>query len=245
MKSIATFLLALTSSVVVADEVSVAVAANFTAPMRKIAAEFEKDTGHKTLLSFGGTGKLYAQIRNGAPFEVLLAADHETPAKLVAENAAMAASQFTYAIGKLVLWSAKPGFVDDAGEVLKKGNFARIALANPSLAPYGAAGVETLKALGVLEANQAKIVTAENVGQAYQFVASGSVELGLVALSQVLKDGPSEGSAWIVPARYYTPIRQDGVILEQGRGKPAAQALLQYLKGDKARAVIKAFGYDW
>ncbi len=165
MKSIVTFLLALTSSVVAADEVSVAVAANFTAPMRKIAAEFEKDTGHKALLSFGGTGKLYAQIRNGAPFEVLLAADHETPAKLVAENAAMAASQFTYAIGKLVLWSAKPGFVDDAGEVLKKGNFARIALANPSLAPYGAAGVETLKALGVLEANQAKIVTAENVGR--------------------------------------------------------------------------------
>jgi molybdate transport system substrate-binding protein len=227
-----------------ADEFQVAVAANFTAPAKLIAAAFEKDSGHKAMLSFGGTGKFYAQIRNGAPFEVLLAADDETPAKLVAENAALAGSQFTYAIGKLVLWSAKPGFVDDSGEVLRKGNFAHMALADPKLAPYGAAGIETMKTLGVLGANQAKVVTAENIGQAYQFVASGSAELGFVALSQVLKDGRIEGSAWIVPARYHTQIRQDAVILDKGRGKPAAEALLKYLKSDKAKAVIKAFGYD-
>jgi len=227
-----------------ADEVPVAVAANFTAPMQKIAADFEKDTGHKVLASFGATGKFYAQIRNGAPFEVLLAADDETPAKLVAENAAVSGSRFTYAIGKLVLWSAKPGIVDEAGEVLKKGGFEHIAVGNPKLAPYGAAGVETMKALGVYDALQTKIVTAENIGQTYQFVSSGNAELGFVALSQVLKDGKIEGSAWIVPAKYYTQIRQDAVILDKGRGKPAAEALLEYLKGDKAKGVIKSYGYD-
>ena len=227
-----------------ADEVPVAVAANFTAPMQKIAADFEKDTGHKVLASFGATGKFYAQIRNGAPFEVLLAADDETPAKLVAENAAVSGSRFTYAIGKLVLWSAKPGIVDEAGEVLKKGGFEHIAVGNPKLAPYGAAGVETMKALGVYDALQTKIVTAENIGQTYQFVSSGNAELGFVALSQVLKDGRIEGSAWIVPAKYYAQIRQDAVILDKGRGKPAAEALLEYLKGDKAKGVIKSYGYD-
>lgn len=232
------------SAAVRAGEVPVAVAANFTAPMQKIAAEFERDTGHKALLSFGATGKFYAQIRNGAPFEILLAADDETPAKLIAEHAGVAGSQFTYAIGKLVLWSAKPAVVDDAGEVLKKTGFDHIALANPKLAPYGAAAVATMKALAVYDALQGKMVTAENIGQTYQYVASGNALLGFVALSQVLKDGRIEGSAWIVPAKYYSQIRQDAVILDKGRGKPAAEALLKYLKGDKARTVIKSFGYD-
>jgi len=244
MKPALSFLLACFATSALADDVPVAVAANFTAPMQKIAAEFEKDTGHKVVPSFGSTGKFYAQIRNGAPFELLLAADDETPAKLVAENAAVAGSQYTYAIGKLVLWSAKPGVVDENGEVLKKGSFAHIALASPKLAPYGAAGIETMKALGVHDALAARIVTAENIGQAYQFVSSGNAELGFVALSQVLKDGRIEGSAWIVPAKYYQPIRQDLVILVPGRGKPATEALAKYLKGDKARAVIKAYGYD-
>jgi molybdate transport system substrate-binding protein len=239
------FLFALAfSSAALADDLPIAVAANFTAPMQKIAIDFEKDTGHKLVPSFGSTGKFYAQIKNGAPFEVLLAADDETPAKLIAENAGVAGSQFTYAIGKLVLWSAKPGMVDDAGEVLKKGAFDHIALANPKLAPYGAAGVETMKALGAYDALQAKIVTAENIGQTYQFVSSGNAELGFVALSQVLKDGKIDGSAWIVPAKYYTQIKQDAVILDKGKGKPAAEALLKYLKGDKAKAVIKSYGYD-
>jgi molybdate transport system substrate-binding protein len=237
-------LLTLLSSAVLADDVPIAVAANFTAPMQKIAAEFEKDTGHKVVPSFGSTGKFYAQIKNGAPFEMLLAADDETPAKLIAENAAVAGSQFTYAIGKLVLWSAKPAVVDDAGEVLKKGGFDHIALANPKLAPYGAAGIETMKALGVYDALQAKVVTAENIGQTYQFVSSGNALLGFVALSQVLKDGRIEGSAWIVPAKYYPQIKQDAVILDKGKNKPATEALMKYLKGDKAKAVIKSYGYD-
>jgi molybdate transport system substrate-binding protein len=227
-----------------ADEVSVAVAANFTAPMQKIASEFEKDTGHKIAASFGATGKFYAQIKNGAPFELLLSADEETPAKLIKENAAVAGSQFTYAIGKLVLWSAKPGVVDAAGGVLKKGDFDHLAIANPKLAPYGAAAVEVMKTLGVNEALQAKIVTGENIAQTYQFISSGNAQLGFVALSQVLKDGKIEGSAWLIPAKLYSPIRQDAVILEKGKGKPAAEALMKYLKTDKAKAIITSFGYE-
>ena len=226
-----------------ADEVLLAVAANFSAPMKLIAAEFEKDSGHKVVASFGSTGKFYAQIKNGAPFEMLLAADDETPAKLVKEAVALSGSQFTYAIGKLVLWSAKPGYVDGAGAVLKKGDFAHLSLADPKLAPYGAAGVETLKALGSYEAIAPRIVTAENITQAYQFISSGNAELGFVALSQVLKDGKIEGSSWLVPANLYTPIRQDAVMLAPGKGKPAAEALMKYLKGDKARAIIRSFGY--
>lgn len=227
-----------------ADEVSVAVAANFTAPMQKIAADFEKATGHKVVASYGSTGKFYAQIKNGAPFEVLLAADDETPLRLVNESAAVIGSQFTYAIGKLVLWSAKPAVVDAQGAVLKNGGFDHIALANPKLAPYGAAGVEVMKALGVYEALQPKLVTAENITQAHQFISTGNALLGFVALSQVLKDGKIDGSAWVVPAKLYPPIRQDAVILDKGKGKPAALALANYLKGDKAKAVIQSFGYE-
>ena len=227
-----------------ADEISVAVAANFTAPMKLIAAEFERDSGHKLVTSFGSTGKFYAQIKNGAPFEVLLTADDETPDKLMKEGAAVSGSAFTYAIGKLVLWSAKPGLVDSAGAVLKRGDFAHLSLAEPKLAPYGAAGVEAMKALRVYEAIQPKIVTAENITQAYQFISSGNAELGFVALSQVLKDGKIDGSSWLVPANLYSPIRQDAVILEKGRGKPAVDALMKYIRGDKAKAIIKSFGYE-
>jgi molybdate transport system substrate-binding protein len=240
---ILTGLLALSSGVR-ADEVSVAVAANFTAPLQKIAVEFEKDTGHKVVASFGSTGKFYAQIKAGAPFELLLSADDETPAKLIAESAAVAGSQFTYAIGKLVLWSAKPGLVDGQGDILKTGGFAHLALANPKLAPYGAAGMEVMKALGSLDALLPKLVTAENITQAHQFISTGNAELGFVALSQVLKDGRIEGSSWVVPAKLYTPIRQDAVLLDKGKGKSAATALLQYLKSPKAIAVIQSFGYE-
>ena len=227
-----------------ADEISVAVAANFTAPMKLIAADFEKDSGHRLLTSFGSTGKFYAQIKNGAPFEVLLTADDETPTRLIKEGAAVPGTQFTYAIGKLVLWSARPGVVDAKGEVLKQAAFDHIALADPKLAPYGAAGVEAMKALGVYEVLQPKIVTAENISQAYQFISTGNAALGFVALSQVLKDGRIEGSSWLVPAKLYTQIRQDAVLLDQGKAKPAAQALLKFLKGDKARTIIQSFGYE-
>jgi len=227
-----------------AGEVLVAVAANFTAPMQQIAAEFEKASGHKVVVAYGSTGKFYAQIKNGAPFEVLLAADDETPAKLVTENAAVAGTRFTYAIGTLVLWSARPAVVDGQGEVLKKGGFDHISLANPKLAPYGAAAVQAMKTLGVYDALQPRFVMAENITQAHQFVSSGNALLGFVALSQVLKDGKIEGSSWRVPASLYPPIRQDAVILDKGKGKAAAEALVQYLKGDRARAIIKSFGYD-
>ena len=228
----------------VAEEVQVAVAANFTAPMQVIAADFEKDTGHKALLAFGATGKFYAQIKNGAPFDVLLAADDETPARLEKENAAIAGSRFTYAIGTLVLWSAKPGYVDGQGEVLRKGDFAHLAIANPKLAPYGQAATEVMAALKVSETLAPKLVQGENIAQTFQFVSTGNAELGFVALSQIMKDGKvSEGSAWIVPANLYQSIRQDAVLLTPGRDKPAAAALLRYLQGEKARAVIHSFGY--
>ncbi|MDP5237965.1 molybdate ABC transporter substrate-binding protein [Uliginosibacterium sp. 31-16] len=240
------FLLAGLAAPAFADEVKVAVAANFTAPMQKIAAEFEKDTGHKALVSTGATGAFYAQIKNGAPFEVFLSADDETPAKLEAEGAGVKGSRFTYAIGKLVLWSAKPGFVDAKGEVLKKGDYAKLSLANPKTAPYGAAGVEVLKKLGVFDAVQPKIVQGENISQAFQFVSTGNAELGFVALSQVWQDGAlKSGSAWIVPQADYAPIRQDAILLANGAGKPAAEALLKYLQGDKAKAVIKSYGYEF
>lgn len=228
-----------------ADEVQVAVAANFTAPARLIAESFEKETGHKALLAFGATGKFYAQIRNGAPFEVLLAADDETPAKLEKEGNTVTGSRFTYATGRLVLWSAKPGFVDDKGEVLSKGEFKHISLANPKLAPYGAAAVEALTTLKLLASSEPKFVQAENIAQAYQFVASGNAELGFVALSQVMKDGKvTTGSAWVVPANLHQPIRQDAVLLDKGRGKTAAESWLKFLRGDKAKSVITSFGYE-
>lgn len=231
------------ASSVRADEISVAVAANFTAPMQAIAAGFEKETGHKVLAAYGATGKFYAQIRNGAPFEVLLTADEETPARLIKESSAVAGSKFTYAIGKLVLWSAKPAIVDGAGAVLKAGGFNHLAIANPKLAPYGAAAVEVMKGLGVYASVQPKIVTGESIAQTHQFISTGNALLGFVALSQVLKDGKIDGSSWIVPATLYAPIRQDAVILEKGKGKPAAEALMKYLKSDKARAIIQSFGY--
>ena len=243
--AIALLFLACSGNAARADEVRVAVAANFTAPARQIAADFEKDSGHKVALSFGATGKFFAQIKNGAPFEVLLSADDTTPAKLETEGAAVAGTRFTYATGRLVLWSIKPGYVDDKGGVLKMGEFRHLAIPNPRLAPYGAAAVAALRALKLLDAVQPKFVQAENIAQAYQFIATGNAELGFVALSQVFKDGRiAEGSAWIVPASLHQPIRQDAVLLGQGKGKPAAEAWLKYLKGDKAKAVIKSFGYE-
>jgi molybdate transport system substrate-binding protein len=228
-----------------ADEVQVAVASNFTAPMQAIATAFEKDTGHKAQLAFGSSGKFYAQIKNGAPFQVLLSADDEIPAKLEREGMAVSGTRFTYAIGKLALWSAQEGVVDSKGEVLKKDGYAHLAIANPKLAPYGAAAVEVLSKLGLLQAVQPKFVQGENIAQTYQFVASGNADLGFVALSQVLKDGKlSKGSAWIVPSTLHAAIRQDAVILQNGKGNAAARALAAYLKSDKAKAVIRAYGYD-
>ena len=243
--SLTVLFLALLSPVTFAADVQVAVAANFTAPMQAIAAGFEQATGHKVRLAFGSTGKFYAQIKNGAPFEVLFAADDETPARLEKEGFAASGSRFTYAIGQLALWSAKPGYVDDKGAVLKQGAFAHLALANPKLAPYGAAAVESLNRLGLLAGLQPKFVQGENIAQTFQFVSTGNAELGFVALSQVFEGGKlTRGSAWIVPPGLHAPIRQDAVILTRGKDNSAALALMKYMKEDKARAIIRAYGYD-
>ena len=224
--------------------VSVAVAANFTAPMKAIAAEFTKDTGQRVTLSFGSSGNFYAQIKNGAPFDVFLSADEQTPAKLDQEGMTVAGSRFTYAIGTLVLWSADARLIDAKGEVLRRGDFNKLAIANPKLAPYGKAAIETLTSMGLLDGLRGKLVQGEDIAQTQQFVTSGNAQLGFVALSQVMKDGRlTGGSAWIVPGNRYSPIRQDAVILASGKNKPAAAALLNYLKGDKARAIIKSYGY--
>ena len=228
-----------------AAEVHLAVAANFTAPINEIAAAFEKASGHKVIAAFGPTGGLYTQIKHGAPFEVFLAADDSTPARLETEGEILAGSRFTYAIGKLVLWSASAGYVDAQGEVLRRNEFNHLSIGNPKTAPYGLAATQVLARLGLSEAVKPKLVEGTNITQAYQFVATGNAELGFVALSQVFKDGQiSGGSAWIVPEDMYEPIRQDAVILNKGKDNPAAAALVDYLKGPKAAAVIKSYGYD-
>ncbi|AOE61103.1 molybdate ABC transporter substrate-binding protein [Pseudomonas corrugata] len=228
-----------------ADEVQVAVAANFTAPIQAIAADFEKDTGHKLVAAYGATGQFYTQIKNGAPFEVFLAADDTTPARLESEGDTVKGSRFTYAIGTLALWSAKDGYVDEQGQVLKNNGFQHLSIANPKAAPYGLAATQVLDKLGLAGQVRGKIVEGQNITQAYQFVSTGNAELGFVALSQVYKDGKlTGGSAWIVPAELHDPIKQDAVILDKGRANPAAKALMAYLQGPKAAAIIQAYGYQ-
>ena len=230
-----------------ADEIQVAVAANFSAAAQKIAAQFEHDTGHVVKLSFGATGKFYAQIEAGAPFDVLLAADQVTPGKLVTEGKAVPTTLRTYAIGKLVLWSADAGLVDAKGEILKSDKWKHLSVADAKLAPYGQAAKETLAALKLTDAVQARVVTAENIGQAYQFVQTGNAELGFVALGQVQPPDGSKapGSLWLVPDNLYTPIKQDAVVIAATTSSRAATEFVAYLASDKARVVIKAYGYSW
>jgi molybdate transport system substrate-binding protein len=229
-----------------AAQVQVAVAANMAAPMQKIAADFARATGHEAVVVLGSTGKFYAQIQSGAPFEVLLAADDETPAKLEKEGLAVPGTRFTYATGRLVLWSADAKTVDPQGQVLKQPPKGKLAVADPKLAPYGAAAMETLAKLGVLAAWQPQIVQGENIGQAYQFVTTGNAALGFVALAQVMVDGRiAAGSAWIVPTSLHAPLRQDAVVLKPGAANPAAAALVNYLKGDAARATLRGYGYEF
>jgi molybdate transport system substrate-binding protein len=230
-----------------ADELQVAVAANFAAAAKMVAASFEKDTGHTVKLSFGATGKFYAQISAGAPFDVLLAADDATPRKLVAEGKGIAETRRTYALGKLVLWSADPALVDDQGAVLKSARWKHLSVADPKLAPYGEAARQALEHRKLTDAVKSRLVTAENIGQAYQFVSTGNAELGFVALGQVQPPDGSRtaGSMWVVPDTDYTPIRQDAVVLASTPSKAAAVAFVDYLSGDKAHAIIRAFGYGW
>lgn len=227
-----------------ADEVLVAVAANFNAPLARLAQGFEAQTGHKLKAAAASTGKLYTQIAAGAPFEVLLSADDETPAKLEAEGHAVAGSRFTYAIGELVLWSAQPGLVDAQGAVLAAASWKRLAIANPKTAPYGRAALQVLRARGLEAAVAPRLATAENIAQAQQFVASGNAELGFLAWSQLAVPGQAPtGSWWRVPASLHEEMRQDAVLLKPGQSRPAAAALLAYLKTEPAKAEIRAWGY--
>jgi molybdate transport system substrate-binding protein len=227
-----------------ADDVRVAVAANFTAPMKAIAAAFEQETGNKVVASYGATGQLYAQVKNGAPFEVFLSADDSTPAKLEQEGQTVPGSRFTYAVGALALWSEQRGYVDEKGEVLKTGDYRHLAIANPKTAPYGLAATQVLDKLGLTQQVAGKLVEGQNITQAHQFVTSGNAEMGFVALSQIYKNGKLEqGSAWIVPAELHDPIRQDAVVLLNGKDSAAAKALADFLKGPKAAELIRSFGY--
>ena len=227
-----------------AGEVTVAVAANFTAPMQKIAKAFEQDTGHKAQLAFGSTGKFYAQIKNAAPFAVLLAADDETPARLEKEGLTIVGTRFTYAIGRLALWSKQANVVDDKGEVLRSNRFEKLAIADPKLAPYGAAAMAVIQRLGVQSNVLPKLVQGESIGQTYQFVSTENAQLGFVALSQISLDGRiTQGSAWVVPQNLHTPLKQDALLLKAGKDNAAAHALLKYLQGDIAKVIIQSYGY--
>jgi len=232
------------SSLVYADTTLVAVAANFTKPMNEIAAAFEKSTGHTAQLSFGASGKFVAQFENGAPFEVFLSADDKNPIKLEKSGLAVSGSRFTYAIGKLALWSSTANYVDDQGNILSSGGFKHLALADPKLAPYGAAALEVLKSKGLLEKLQPLFVQGENIAQTHEFISTGNAELGFVALSQIIDNGKiTKGSGWIVPETLHSPILQDAVLLKTGANNPAAKALLDFLKSAPALAIIQKYGY--
>jgi molybdate transport system substrate-binding protein len=230
----------LTSTNVPAAQTNVAVAANFREPAKEIAAAFKAKTGHEVVLSFGATGQFYTQITQGAPFQVLLSADEARPKKLVDDGLAVPGSNFTYAIGKLVLWSKTPGLVK-GGETLTAASFSKLSICNPVAAPYGAAAIETMKSLKVLEALQSKLVEGATITQAYQFVETGNAELGFVALSQLI--GPETGSRWLVPQEFYSPIRQDAVLLKSGASNDAAIGFIAFLRSPEARVLIEKYGY--
>lgn len=227
-----------------ADEVTAAVAANFTAAAKQIAARFEAATGHTMKASFGSSGKLYAQIENGAPFQVFLSADAARPETMEGNGLGLPGTRFTYARGKVVLWSSAPGKVDAEAAVLRNGDFARLAIANPKTAPYGLAAEQVLERMGILDAVRPKLVRGDSIAQALQFVATGNAQLGFVALSQVkaLETG-KEGSRWVVPQSMYAPIDQQAILVKGAQDSDAAKAFLAFLKGDEARAVIEGFGY--
>jgi molybdate transport system substrate-binding protein len=242
--SILAILLAAYATTSRAEEAVLAVAANFSAPMQQIALLFQKDTGHKIKLSFGASGAIYAQIKNGAPFHVFMSADQSTPQKLALEGLAVPNSRFTYATGQLALWSKQKDLVDGNGQILKSNSIQRVAVANPKLAPYGAAALETITSLGLLNDLQPKLVQGDNISQTYQFVFTQNAPIGFVALSQIYANGTmTAGSAWIVPSHLYKPIEQDAILLQKGLDNAAAKALMLYLKGEKARQVIRSYGY--
>ncbi len=228
-----------------AEEAVVAVAANFSEVVERLEGDFERQSGHTLTVVAGSTGKLYAQIAHGAPFDVFLSADQARPERLEEERLAVAGSRFTYATGRLTLWSSEPGRIGgDGAATLRRGEFRRLAIANPALAPYGAAAKETLEKLGLWERFADKIVMGQTIGHAHTLVASGGAELGLVALSSVLSPrNATRGSRWDVPSNLHAPIHQDAVLLARGAANPAARNFLAFLRSEKAKAVIERYGY--
>lgn len=238
----ATLLLTLTAAAR-ADQVLVAVAANFTDAARDLATLFEQSTGHRAKISYGSTGKLYAQIENGAPFDLFLAADGARPERAVKEGLAIPGSRFTYATGTLVLWSAQSGRFERGDAFLKSGEFRRAAIGNPKTAPYGAAAKEVLDRLGLWEQLRTKLVRGDSIAQTFQFTATGNADVGFVAASQVKAWRGEAGSLWAIPAEYYAPIAQQAVLLTRGAENPAARAFMEFLQGEAARALIADYGY--
>ena len=227
-----------------AAEAQVAVAANFAEPMKAVAAVLEKTTGHTLQITVGATGRLYAQIKNGAPFDVLLSADTRAPAQLETDGLAQPGSRFTYATGKLVLWSADAAKVDGQGAVLKTGGFRKLAIANPKTAPYGAASIEVMDKLGLTAALTPKLVQGESIGQTYNFAYTGNAEIAFVAMSQVLEGGRLKGgSMWVVPQSLYAPIQQDAVLLKRAARNEAALALMKLLQSPNIKDLIRSYGY--
>ena len=245
MRVVALLSLCLLASLSQADVIRVAVASNFTAPMKAVVAAFEAASGHRVQLAFGSSGKFFAQINHGAPFQVFFSADQAKPLALEQAGLGVPGTRFTYAVGALALWSHKPATEAEAVFArLKTGDFNRLALANPKLAPYGAAAVEVLRSLQLEVTTKGKWVRGENIAQAYQFARSGNADLGFVALSQITAPGHAgAGSAWVVPRALYAPIRQDALLLRRGENSEAARALLRFVRSDKAQAMIRTYGY--
>jgi len=238
-------LFSLVSAPVYSGEINVAVASNFAAPMERIVALFQKESGYTVKISLGSSGKLYSQIKSGSPFDLLLSADETIPKRLIQDGQAIGSSRFVYALGKMVLWSPQPGFVDVRGAVLNKGNFTKLAIADPKFSPYGLAAKETLEKLVMWNAMQEKLIKGENVTQTYQLAASENADLAFISLSQVMRDGKiADGSWWLVPSEMHNPIRQSAVMLAGAKDKIAAQAFLDFLKSNKAIAIIRNFGYE-
>jgi molybdate transport system substrate-binding protein len=224
-----------------ADEVRVAVATNFVGAMNALVERFQATSGHTVLVSSGSTGAHYAQIKNGAPFEAFFSADAERPRLLESEGVAVPGSRFLYAVGRVALWSARADYVDADGKILETGDFLHLAIANPELAPYGAAAREVLTARGLWDRLQPRLVTGQDIGQAYSFVRTGNAELGFVAWAQLRRpDAEIEGSYWLVPDSLHRPIEQEAVLL---RDVPAARALVEFIKGPEGRKIIRTFGF--
>lgn len=244
-RHLAGFCLLLTlSSYTHAADVRVAVAANFTDTTRELITAFAETTGLEASASYGSTGKLYAQIDNGAPFDVFLAADSHRPELLEESGQGVAGTRFTYARGKLVLWSPEPETFNDPQKWLKDGDFSRLAIANPKTAPYGLAAQEVLTELNFWEPLQDRLVRGDSIAQTFQFVATTNASSGFVALSQVRAWDKKDGSLWHIPQDYYAPINQQGILLGRGEDNDAAHQWLEFLNSDKARGIIENFGYE-